>query len=116
MQLAEPAGGVGARGDEKRGELVLDDGEPLQHGARLRGRAGKREREGGAGGARLGELLPAALGRERALILGAREQVQPGLHELRQPAICCQASRSSPRSSETRSIMFGSRSMRASMR
>src|SRR4051812_32813177 len=61
-------------------------------------------------------LFPAAVANEVALTLGERDQLGPGGQGTHEPAISFQAARSSPRSSETSSILAGSCSIDASMR
>jgi len=75
----------------------------------------ERERGGDAGalGAGVDELVPAALAAARELALGAGQEILVGGDHA---AICAHASRSSPSSSATLSIMPASRWIRASIR
>src|SRR4051794_31032665 len=112
VETCELARGLRAGALERGAQLLLDDGERLER----QPRGGRRRAEGGgdadALGGRCGELVPAALGRERALGVGAREDLGPAVHQA--AAIWAQASRSSDSSSLTFSIISGSRAMRAS--
>ena len=83
-------------------ELVLDDGEPLQRRGAPRAARAAARRDGAAGGAQPRRARPSGPRRASARSSSARaSRSQPRrCIELRQPAICDQASRSSPSSSD----------------